>query len=348
MIGGVFRRITGEADYDKEETADLATRPYQRTGVSEPPDDRGGSFLFWKGSSRRRGRGEGHEDAIGNVIRVLSHPYLRATWVIASRVLERDNRGRGDVAGKRWGRPGMDTRKRMTETQWHQCSDPDQLLWHRPLKDRLSERKLRLFACSCCRRIWDRVTDERSRNVVAVAERYADGKVTLEELVLAREKSLSAENLPRLYYRAVVGPSGYWTPGTAATSVAATGSRFSPRHATHLAKELVHERTGTRDNTESWEQSCLFRDIFGNPFNPVTFDASWLTWNDGAIARAAAAAYEERSLPTGHLDNARLAVLADMLEEAGCRDDEMLGHLRKVDGVHVRGCWTLDLLLGRE
>ena len=95
-------------------------------------------------------------------------------------------------------------------------------------------------------------------------------------------------------------------------------------------------------------QVSLLRCIFGNPYRPKKVDASWLSWNDRAIPRAAAAAYEERSLPSGHLDNARLAVIADMLEEAGCRDDEVLGHLRKADAVHVRGCWCVDLLLGKE
>jgi hypothetical protein len=54
----------------------------------------------------------------------------------------------------------------------------------------------------------------------------------------------------------------------------------------------------------------------------------------------------ERELPSGHLDPARLAVLADMLEEAGCTDADLLGHLRG-PGPHVRGCWPLDLLLQR-
>lgn len=91
------------------------------------------------------------------------------------------------------------------------------------------------------------------------------------------------------------------------------------------------------------------RDIFGPlPFRSITPQASWLTWNSGAIPKAAAAAYEGRQMPSGYLDNRRLAVLGDMLEEAGCRDDEMLGHLRMVDGVHVRGCWCVDLLLKRS
>ena len=58
------------------------------------------------------------------------------------------------------------------------------------------------------------------------------------------------------------------------------------------------------------------------------------------------AAYDERTLPSGHLDPARLAVLSDALEDAGCTDAAVLGHLRG-PGPHVRGCHVLDLLLGR-
>jgi hypothetical protein len=49
----------------------------------------------------------------------------------------------------------------------------------------------------------------------------------------------------------------------------------------------------------------------------------------------------------GRLDPTRLAVLADALEEAGCADAELLGHLRG-PGLHVRGCWAVDSLLGRQ
>jgi hypothetical protein len=89
---------------------------------------------------------------------------------------------------------------------------------------------------------------------------------------------------------------------------------------------------------------ALLREIFGNPFRPVSVRPAWLAWNDGAVPRLARAAYEERSLPAGTLDRARLAVLADALEEAGCADPDILSHLR--GGPHVRGCWAIDLLLG--
>ena len=65
------------------------------------------------------------------------------------------------------------------------------------------------------------------------------------------------------------------------------------------------------------------------------------------MPRLARPAYEDRLLPSGHLDPVRLAVLADALEEAGCTDESILTHLRSA-GPHVRGCWALDLVLGKE
>jgi hypothetical protein len=94
-------------------------------------------------------------------------------------------------------------------------------------------------------------------------------------------------------------------------------------------------------------QALLLRDIFGNPFRPITLHPAVLTWNDATVVRLAQAAYEERHMPEGTLDNGRLAVLADALEEAGCNDADILSHCRS-GGEHVRGCWVVDLLLGKS
>jgi hypothetical protein len=87
-------------------------------------------------------------------------------------------------------------------------------------------------------------------------------------------------------------------------------------------------------------QVRLVHDIFGNPFRPAALDRSWLTWNDSTVAKMAQAVYDERVFD-------RLPVLADALEEAGCTNADILNHCRQ-PGVHVRGCWVLDLLLGKE
>ncbi len=97
---------------------------------------------------------------------------------------------------------------------------------------------------------------------------------------------------------------------------------------------------------EHQRQAHLARDIFGNPFRPSTADPSWLAWNGGPVVQLAQSAYAERELPSGHLDSARLGLLADMLEDAGCTNPDLLGHLRG-PGPHVRGCWAVDVLLGR-
>jgi hypothetical protein len=89
------------------------------------------------------------------------------------------------------------------------------------------------------------------------------------------------------------------------------------------------------------KQAALFRDIF-NPFS-ASIEATVLT---PTVANLAAVAYEERALPSGELDTARLGILADALEEAGCAGPELLGHLR-APGPHVRGCWAIDLILGK-
>jgi hypothetical protein len=95
-------------------------------------------------------------------------------------------------------------------------------------------------------------------------------------------------------------------------------------------------------------QAEFLRDIFGNPFRPSPpLPAPILAWNDGTIRRLAQAVYSDRRLPAGTLDNTPLAVLTDALDEAGCDNADLLAHLRS-NGPHVRGCWGVDLILGRE
>ncbi|QDU18833.1 hypothetical protein ETAA1_07290 [Urbifossiella limnaea] len=89
-------------------------------------------------------------------------------------------------------------------------------------------------------------------------------------------------------------------------------------------------------STETAEQVRLLRDIFGNPFHPVALDPAWRT---EAVVGLARGAYEDRAFD-------RLPVLADALEDAGCADGAVLAHCRG-PGPHVRGCWVVDLVLGK-
>jgi hypothetical protein len=100
----------------------------------------------------------------------------------------------------------------------------------------------------------------------------------------------------------------------------------------------------TSPELEGTVQAVLFRDIVRNPYSPVVVDPPWLT---PTVTNLAAAAYDQRSLPSGELDPGRLGILADALEDAGCDNADILGHLRG-PGPHVRGCWVVDLLLRKE
>jgi hypothetical protein len=89
-------------------------------------------------------------------------------------------------------------------------------------------------------------------------------------------------------------------------------------------------------------RATLLREFFGPlPFRPVAIDLPLLTWQGGTVVRLAEVIYQERRWKD-------MPALADVLEEAGCHDQAILGHCREQRSVHVRGCWVLDLLLNKE
>jgi hypothetical protein len=212
----------------------------------------------------------------------------------------------------------------MTEEQWLASGEPWSILHflHETAGGRRTNRKARLFTAMCFRRVW-RSLDEPSRRVVEGLERSADGSMTLKALAAeAAGVALDALRVP-----------------AEPTQMARRASSESARMAVRSAGRLE----GGVYAAEATAQAGLLRDLFGNPFRPVSFDPAWLTPDVRGLARTA---YEERTMPSGELDPVRLAVLADALEEAGAGED-ILGHLRG-PGPHVRGCWVIDGLTGRE
>jgi hypothetical protein len=223
----------------------------------------------------------------------------------------------------------------MTEEQWLSCSDPQPMLEF--LRGRVGDRKQRLFACACCHRVWDSLADPKSRSAVGVAERYADG-------VASREELAAAERAAEAVAFAAARTREELPPDVTQAALAAVGEQAD---ATIWAAWAASEATPA-PREERRQQCDLVRDLFGpSPFRRVTVDPAWLAWNAGTVRRLAEAAYEQRALPDGTLDTARLAVLADALEEAGCGDAELLGHLRG-PGPHYRGCFAVDAILDRE
>ncbi len=202
----------------------------------------------------------------------------------------------------------------MNASEWQTCNDAWRML--SALKGRVSERKLRLFACAACRRLWPLLTDERSRAAVEVSERYADGLASFEEL-----------------YKAVI-------PAANASDAAAQAQRRGWNVAQTAAEAASTAQAGAERAARAACDGDLMREIFGNPFSPVTLDRSWLVESGGNVSALAIAFYEGRAPDT-------LPVLADALEEAGCTSVAILDHLRG-PGRHARGCWVIDLILDKN
>ena len=250
----------------------------------------------------------------------------------------------------------------MTEDEWLECTDPAPMLDF--LRGKATDRKLRLFACACCRRIWHFMTDMRSREAVAGTELFADGQINEDEYIAvmgpardvgkfetvggANQPSASAIHAATAAYfsgRTVdmtrwVADHVYFLPDDSQQSDTSFDVLHSAKHAVWAVNAGKQD---TRCN-ERAAHSNLLRDIFGNPFRPVVLD---LARRKPTVTALAQAAYDERIQPSGTLDPARLAVLADSLEEAGCDNADILAHLRG-PGPHVRGCWVVDLLLDKE
>lgn len=292
----------------------------------------------------------------------------------------------------------------MTEAQWLSSTDPRAMLEHLietfgtpPNHQAFSERKLRLFACACCRRVWDCLDDDRSKLAVEYAERYADGEIDDAMLQFALTGAQDAWEEP-LTVGTAFELEGHRPAACAAQWVAPidTAECNLP-----FLQNVLQYSSDDPFKPCPW-QADLLRDIFGNPWRPVTLPRTkedvlesrnhgpaggccnrfadymacecleeavdFIPWFTPTVLAIAQTIYDERRFED-------MPVLADALEEAGCREEAILKHLRGEEqcsttdirdsitgetwtgpltswrplrGQHVRGCWCLDLILGEE
>jgi hypothetical protein len=240
----------------------------------------------------------------------------------------------------------------MTEQEWLVWDHPHSML--SSLLGKVSERKLRLFAAACCRRIWHLLIDRRSRVYIEVSERYADNKATSNELLVAHAAS---EVHQQAVYNSLEGFAASAAHYVSADLGEYLRHRTEPRGsnwtiepqpeivAVNAAEAAAYTKAENNQyatfdadlRTEYAGQTALLRCIIGNPFRPVTLSPAWQTANVIALAQAI---YDERAFD-------RMPILGDALEEAGCDNADILNHCRQ-PGEHVRGCWVIDLLLGKE
>ena len=253
----------------------------------------------------------------------------------------------------------------MTEEEWQTWSDPMPMLRYLIGTDeprvqaieefpdpRGSDRKLRLFACACYYRVSHLLPHPAARETVQVAERFADGTVSVAEFLKAEadirelmtdleprwRTSDGAERVtlhPTHAALALAGIVCWWEPQKAAWYAASNAHLDFP----YLANPGVgvhSPRRGEAEVAEKRAQCDLLREIFGNPFRSVAFAPEWQTDSAVSLARQM---YEGR-------DFGAMPILADALEDAGCVDELLLVHCRG-PGPHARGCWAVDLVLGK-
>ena len=255
----------------------------------------------------------------------------------------------------------------LTEAEWLSCADPQKMLASLLDRGRASPRKMRLYLCAGCRHISGLFFQPESLAAVEVAERFADGQAGQEELDRAEWEAEAPtfgydfeewfwrgdppgkrEVVPRLVEMGALPESalhgGEWAVNEPVKRRLLAAAELAEACASRSPRDWDW---GRHLSGVGWPGSRLLDCVFGSPFRPLPrLDPSLLTWSDSLAVRLAQAAYEHRTLPEGHLDFQRLAVLADALEEAGAGPD-ILGHLRG-PGPHVRGCHVLDLVLGKE
>lgn len=304
---------------------------------------------------------------------------------------------------------GLDKEPTMTRAEWESSTDPSKMLDYLTSTPRMldgeqvgdgplaSPRKLRLFACACARQVWASLTDPRSRRAVEVAERFADGLSTKQELRVAWILAGEAADIIAQHTQQRGAIHDVWMT--------------CHQESYNAARDCTLEPHGCPLSTQAVLLRCLFQ-----PFRPVRLTTAaacgrcqghgWVprpsaqvhktcpdcqgtgqvrtppNWLTAGIVALAQAAYAERRrqcevcrgagevevpddsehgpwiescfscnatgrIDDGQLDPHLLGVLADKAEEDGCEDRNLLDHLRSA-GPHVRGCASLDALLGKE
>ena len=238
----------------------------------------------------------------------------------------------------------------VTEKKW--LKSPHLSIMIRFLEQQAGRRRrLLLFGCACCRRVWDLLQSESARRIVELSEARADGEANETELISAAD-SPDFACVDSLFARQ--------SKTETQLSARVVDALEAVRHLVEIPVDigLIAQNTSgdkshdfilshrnnygigigvRRDEAEFAEKARLLRDIFGNPFRPVFFDPCWRTERAVGLAMKI---YSER-------DFSLLSALADTLRDAGCDNDAILNHCRGGES-HVRGCWVIDLILDKR
>ncbi len=227
----------------------------------------------------------------------------------------------------------------MTEAEWLYCLDPPKMVDFVIERNWGSDRKYRLFHCACVRRVWHLLANERYRLAIELTEQEADGLLTEEYLRdtvglawIAEDPTFGSGGDAEVAVLAATGvwESWDWVDALERAVCAATGVG-------------IYDVNAANPNAagELQAQTDLLRCIMGNPFRSLPRHPLPLRgWNEGIIVKMAKEMYDTRRFEN-------LPILADALEDSGCTGEDLLGHFRE-DKSHARGCWGVDILLGKE
>jgi hypothetical protein len=249
----------------------------------------------------------------------------------------------------------------MTEAVWLTCTNPDPMFRYLEKTPHTAQRKSRLVAVACCRRLSYWLADPVFEAALDVIERFADGLASQAELVAVdrdvvasvdrlemAEDNPETTNAAHAFYQAAQAveeaayddpdsPYAYRMTDVVLRTAYAAGyaATAGPR------KGDGQDRQGYSKQAESAERQSLaklVREVFGNPFRPVAFNPAWRTSTVVALAKGM----------YGSRDFSAMPILADALQDAGCDSDDILDHCRDANATHVRGCWVVDLVLGKS
>jgi hypothetical protein len=247
----------------------------------------------------------------------------------------------------------------VTEKEWLTAREPDDLLEF--LRERASDRQFRLFICACCRRFLPLMPKKPQHDLnlcekyIAYGEKFAEGLITwpklqspfneMEPVIVSHDGYLAAYAARMATDRDIAGSTRPMLRGrNLIAHPASTGAQYSR---TVVGRLLATSKTSKGSTptakkrmatiAEKRYQIEILHDIFGNPFQPITFDPSWQT---STVISLALQVYDSR-------DFSLMPILADALQDADCDNQDVLNHCRG-PGPHVRGCWVIDRLRAKS
>jgi hypothetical protein len=246
----------------------------------------------------------------------------------------------------------------MTENEWLSSTDPQPMLEF--IEERTTNRKLRLFACACCR-VLRLASHPRSAWVLEIAEKQADGEAGLADWKTAFDIASAAANddqaadlaLEALFFypdvrsQLVAMAKAVASHSLTAIDYEAWASVKDPVRPHRDSERAFSRKTAKQAqarnvavSSEKAGQVSILHDLIGNPLHPFVIDPTWLIFHNGAVPGIAQGIYATQEFE-------HLPILADALEDAGCTDAAILEHLRG-PGPHYRGCFVIDAILGKK